>query len=140
MQVAAAELTPPCVAVMVHAWGVVADGQFCSQRSHADAPPDDDVPHAHLRTMADQTQRMLRDALDAFVEANVGRAGSVRERDDLVDALYGKVFEEMKAFMASHPDRIATALGVPVGTVMSRLSRARAELRRLMSEGSGESS
>ena len=36
-------------------------------------------------------------------------------------------------------DAIAQALGVPVGTVMSRLSRARAELKRRMGEGSGES-
>ena len=34
-------------------------------------------------------------------------------------------------------DAIAQALNVPVGTVMSRLSRARAELKRRMREGTG---
>ena len=34
-------------------------------------------------------------------------------------------------------DAIAQALNVPVGTVMSRLSRARAELKRRMQEGTG---
>jgi RNA polymerase sigma-70 factor (ECF subfamily) len=36
-------------------------------------------------------------------------------------------------------DAIAQALNVPVGTVMSRLSRARAELKRRMQEGPGTS-
>ena len=78
-----------------------------------EAPPDaSSVPHPHLRAMADHTQQMLRDALDAFVEADTDRAGSVRVRDDLVDELYGKVLAEMKAYMAEHADRIPEALGV----------------------------
>lgn len=36
-------------------------------------------------------------------------------------------------------DEIARALNVPAGTVMSRLSRARAELKKRMQQGSGES-
>ena len=70
------------------------------------------VPHPHLRAMADHTQQMLRDALDAFVEADLERADSVRVRDDLVDELYGKVLGEMKAFMAQHPESIPASLGV----------------------------
>src|SRR3954452_25120857 len=48
------------------------------------------VPHPHLRTMADLTQQMLRDALDAFVDADVERAERVRLGDDSVDELYVK--------------------------------------------------
>jgi len=77
-----------------------------------EAPADKGVPHPHLRAMADHTQQMLRDALDSFVEADLERADSVRERDVLVDALYAKVLDEMKAFMARHPERIPEALGV----------------------------
>ncbi len=70
------------------------------------------VPHPHLRTMADLTQQMLRDALDAFVEADVQRAEQVRHGDDAVDDLYAKTVSEMMAFMAANPERIPAAMGV----------------------------
>jgi phosphate transport system protein len=70
------------------------------------------VPHPHLRTMADLTQQMLRDALDAFVDADVVRAERVRLGDDAVDELYGKTLGEMMAFMAQNPERISAAMGV----------------------------
>jgi RNA polymerase sigma-70 factor (ECF subfamily) len=68
------------------------------------------------------------------------------ERDARLRACFARLSPEHQAVLALRVmqdlpyDAIATALGVPVGTVMSRLSRARAERRRLMSEGSGESS
>lgn len=70
------------------------------------------VPHPHLEEMAQATQRMLRDALDAFVEEDVTRAEAVRVADDAVDELYGAALREMMAFMAQHPDRIPAAQGV----------------------------
>jgi len=70
------------------------------------------VPHPHLRTMADLTQQMLRDALDAFVDADVARAERVRLGDDAVDELYGKTLGEMITFMAQNPERISAAMGV----------------------------
>jgi len=70
------------------------------------------VPHPHLRSMADLTQQMLRDALDAFVDADLVRAERVRLGDDAVDELYGKTLNEMMAFMAQNPDRIPAAMGV----------------------------
>jgi phosphate transport system protein len=70
------------------------------------------VPHPHLRTMADLTQQMLRDALDAFVDADVARAERVRLGDDAVDELYGKTLGEMMSFMAQNPERISAAMGV----------------------------
>src|SRR6185436_14860628 len=70
------------------------------------------VPHPHLRSMADLTQQMLRDALDAFVEADVVRAERVRLGDDAVDDLYGKTLGEMMSYMAENPTRIPAAMGV----------------------------
>jgi phosphate transport system protein len=70
------------------------------------------VPHPHLRSMADLTQQMLRDALDAFVDADLARAERVRLGDDAVDDLYGKTLGEMMAFMAQNPERIPAAMGV----------------------------
>jgi phosphate transport system protein len=71
-----------------------------------------DVPYPHLREMANLTQDMLRNALDAFVNADVERAESVRRGDDAVDELYGTTLREMMAFMAGHSERIPTAMRV----------------------------
>ena len=62
--------------------------------------------------MADLTQQMLRDALDAFVDADLERAERVRLGDDSVDNLYVKTVSEMMAFMAQNPERIPAAMGV----------------------------
>jgi phosphate transport system protein len=70
------------------------------------------VPHPHLRTMADLTQQMLRDALDAFVDADLERAEQVRLGDDAVDDLYAKTLSEMMAFMRQNPEHIQGAMGV----------------------------
>jgi len=55
---------------------------------------------------------MLRDALDAFVEADLVRAERVRLGDDAVDELYGKTLSEMMTFMAQNPTKIQAAMGV----------------------------
>jgi phosphate transport system protein len=53
-----------------------------------------DIPH-----MADIAQRMLRDALDAFVRRDVVLAQTVLDRDDELDALKTQVFRELLEFM-----------------------------------------
>ena len=70
------------------------------------------VPHPHLRSMADLTQQMLRDALDAFVEADTARAERVRLADDAVDDLYAKTLSEMMSFMKQNPEKVPAAMGV----------------------------
>jgi RNA polymerase sigma-70 factor, ECF subfamily len=65
------------------------------------------------------------------------------ERSERLRACFGALAPEHQAVLALRVmqdmpyDSIAKTLNVPVGTVMSRLSRARAELKRRMQEGSG---
>lgn len=52
-----------------------------------------------IRTMADITNQLLRQALAAFRDRDVETAGEVWGRDDEVDALYAQVFRKMLADM-----------------------------------------
>lgn len=50
------------------------------------------APINDIRTMAELTQRLLREVLDAFRTRDVEVAGQVWDRDDEVDALYAEIF------------------------------------------------
>jgi len=60
--------------------------------------------------MAEITQSMVKDVLDAFVTQNPKLARSVCERDDLVDGLNDQVFREILTFMMSDPQTITRAV------------------------------
>jgi phosphate transport system protein len=79
------------------------------------------APTPHLEEMADLTLQMLRDALDAFVNAETARAELVRSADDAVDELYGRTLRETTEFIARHPDRALE--GVRVIRVAKYLER-----------------
>jgi phosphate transport system protein len=57
--------------------------------------------------MAEITQSMVRDVLDAFVNRDSKLARSVCERDDLVDGLNDQVFRELLTYMMSDPTTIS---------------------------------
>jgi RNA polymerase sigma-70 factor (ECF subfamily) len=69
-------------------------------------------------------------------------AGS--ERDARLRACFGELPPEHQAVLALRAvqdlsyDEIAKVLNIPIGTVMSRLSRARGELKRRLAEQGGE--
>src|SRR4051812_8685359 len=65
-----------------------------------------------LKKMSEQAQQMVRDALDAFVEGEVGRAEQVLLRDDEVDNAYGDVLDAMTEFMRDEPNEIPAAIRV----------------------------
>jgi phosphate transport system protein len=83
-----------------------------AERAEEDHGKAKDLASANLKTMAEQAQQMLRDALDAFVEGDVARAEQVLKGDDAVDALYGQTLRDMMAFMQAEHDEIPGAIRV----------------------------
>jgi phosphate transport system protein len=69
-------------------------------------------PLLDLPRMADIAQRMLRDALDAFVKRDTDLAQSVLNRDDELDELKTQIFRELMTYMISDPARIEAALAL----------------------------
>jgi phosphate transport system protein len=76
----------------------------------AQAPPL--RPFHDLSSLADLSEAQLKKALDAFVERDPGKAEEVMKGDDLLDALYLKLFNELLQLMMedSRAIRRATAL------------------------------
>lgn len=66
-------------------------------------------PFHDLESLAELTQSQLHKALDAFVEADVGKAQEVMAGDDLLDALYLKIFNELLSLMMEDPRAIRRA-------------------------------
>jgi phosphate transport system protein len=72
---------------------------------HPPVKPLIDIPR-----MADLAQRMLRDALDAFVGRDMTLAQSVLDRDDELDRLKTRVFRELLTCMLQDPRTVEPAL------------------------------
>jgi phosphate transport system protein len=60
--------------------------------------------------MADIAQRMLRDALDAYVRRDTSLAQAVLDEDDALDSLKTQVFRELLTYMLQDPSTIEPAL------------------------------
>jgi phosphate transport system protein len=72
---------------------------------HPPVKPLIDIPR-----MGEIAQRMLRDALDAFVRRDVALAESVLAADDALDALKSQIFRELLTYMMSDTSKIEPAL------------------------------
>jgi len=66
-------------------------------------------PVHDLTRLAELCQVQLRKALDAFVDADVEKAQAVIKDDDLLDALYHNLFNELLALMMEDPRNIRRA-------------------------------
>ncbi len=72
---------------------------------HAPVKPLIDIPR-----MGEIAQRMLRDALDAFVRRDVTLAESVLAADDALDALKSQIFRELLTYMMQDGGKIEPSL------------------------------
>jgi phosphate transport system protein len=69
-------------------------------------------PLIDIPRMAEITEAMTRDSLDAFVKKDVRLARSVLERDDEVDQLKDTVFRVLLTYMMADPGTIERALSL----------------------------
>ncbi len=74
-----------------------------------------------LLRMADVSQIMIRESIDAFVERDADRARSVFVRDEEVDDLYREVTEYVQSAMHDEPDYVER--GVHINAVAKFLER-----------------
>lgn len=63
-----------------------------------------------LRRMAKEVERMLKDALDAYVAHDVELAQDVIDRDIEVDQMYNALFREFLTFMMEDPRNITACM------------------------------
>lgn len=69
-------------------------------------------PYIDIPRMAEIAQKMVKDALDAFVKRDSVLARDVLTRDDLVDHLNYQVFNELLLFMIQDPKNISRAVKI----------------------------
>ncbi len=63
-------------------------------------------PIIDMPRMAASAEKMLHDALDAFVNRNADLAKTVLESDDLVDRLRDEIFQELVRYMSANQDSV----------------------------------
>jgi len=67
-------------------------------------------PLIDIPRMAEITQNMLQDSLDAYLRGDVDLAKSVWEKDKMVDQLNQQIFRELLTFMLEDPHTISRAI------------------------------
>jgi phosphate transport system protein len=62
--------------------------------------------------MAQITQAMIKDVLDAYLERDAARAVTAWHRDDEVDAMYESLFRELTTYMIEDPRNITACINL----------------------------
>ena len=63
-----------------------------------------------LRRMAREVERMLKDALDAYIQRDVELAADIIARDRDVDQMYNALFRQLLTFMMEDPRNITPCM------------------------------
>jgi len=85
---------------------------------HPELKPLIDIPR-----MAELARKMVRDALNAFVNGDADLAQDVCQRDDQVDQLNDQIFRELLTFMMADPTTIPRAVDlILVGRHLERIA------------------
>ena len=80
-------------------------------------------PLIDIPRMAGIAEKMIRDALDAFVKKDAELARDVLRRDDEVDELKDQVFRELLTYMMADPGTIQRALAlILIGRNLERIA------------------
>jgi phosphate transport system protein len=80
-------------------------------------------PYIDLPRMANWTQRMVRESLDAFVRHDAALARKVCADDDFVDDLTEQLFRELLSFMIEEPKTITRAIRLTfIGKYIERIA------------------
>ena len=80
-------------------------------------------PISQLPLLAENAQRMVREALDSFVRGDVELARSVIRQDDVVDQLTEDSFRLLLTYMLENPRNIASAIRLTfIGKYFERMA------------------
>jgi len=69
-------------------------------------------PYIDITRMAESSNRMVKNALQAFISEDVKLARQVRDDDDFVDQLIEQVFRELLSFMLEEPQSITRGIRI----------------------------
>lgn len=80
-------------------------------------------PISQLPLLAENAQRMVREALDSFMRGDAELARSVIRRDDVVDQLTEDSFRSLLTYMLENPRNIASAIRLTfIGKYFERMA------------------
>ncbi|MDP3921625.1 MAG: phosphate signaling complex protein PhoU [Candidatus Omnitrophota bacterium] len=69
-------------------------------------------PYENLVKMAELTVKMMRDALDAFMQQDHRKAKDILEGDDAIDHLNDEVFEQVQNSLEKEPENIRAGVSL----------------------------